>query len=173
MVWDILIYNDISLLYKNHSTSYLCIATSTFGVGLSRHSAWSGEVQILVREKAFYDMFGVTVNERDLNVDPFRANLHVWCLLQTLTVWLHMILVWLPAYPLLHVVFYDQLYFAATTAIRPQVSGSCILGISSNWHTGFCGFCIRGSIKHALFTPVMKQEIRKPQIIRIICLNWP
>lgn len=77
---------------------------------------------VIYSEDAFYDIYGVTVNERDLTVNPMGANQHVWYLMRILSVWLHLFCIWLPVYPLIHVTLYHQTLYSRTTAIQPQLT---------------------------------------------------
>lgn len=77
---------------------------------------------IIYSEDAFYDMFGVIVNERDLVVNPMGSNQHVWYLMRILSVWWHLFFVWLPVYPLIHVAVHHQKLYSKTTAIEPQLN---------------------------------------------------
>ncbi|GMH35577.1 hypothetical protein BSKO_03445 [Bryopsis sp. KO-2023] len=77
---------------------------------------------IIYSEDAFHDMFGVTVNERDLAVNPMGSNQTVWYLMRVLSVWLHIFFIWLPVYPLIHVAFHQQKFYSRTTAIQPQLT---------------------------------------------------
>ena len=79
-----------------------------------------GKCMVRFEEEPFFDMFGCTVNERDLSGNVRDANIGIFYFLHFIAVVLHSFFLWLFPYPLIHAVMEMELFYSRTTAIRPQ-----------------------------------------------------
>lgn len=79
-----------------------------------------GKCMVRFEEEPFFDMFGCTVNERDLSGNVRDSNIGIFYFLHFLAVVLHSFFLWLFPYPLIHAVMEMELFYSRSTAIKPQ-----------------------------------------------------
>ena len=106
-----------------------------YAVFLLKYKKWCGRMKLpaeqididdlgrcMVRheEEPFFDMFGCTVNERDLSGNVRDSNIGIFYFLHFLAVVLHSFFLWLFPYPLIHAVMEMELFYSRSTAIKPQ-----------------------------------------------------